>query len=280
MRMPNMKTKWLYVVAALSALILVPIGAALARPMPCITEERGCDKEVLCAFKIDLAEKILLYKANLANSPTTKRARNGTRQGVKYDGALYNASLAEAKREDPTASAEDLAVEAYKKFALKLRAKLDMEASKYKDCTSLGVQPKDELRGTWSGMGTDQSDCNVYGTIGIGNNAKNVTLDSLLDQSSGCREFYDSDRKHEGIHEGFCNGRHRVKDPLPPLRDLGGYIDEDIEAYRESMQQAGNDLQRLQIQCSTDPNLDEYRKRADQLLNQLQQYGVKVAGRK
>jgi hypothetical protein len=63
------------------------------------------------------------------------------------------------------------------------------------------------------------------------------------------------------------------------LRDLGGYIDEDIEAYRESMQQAGNDLQRLQIQCSADPNLDEYRQRADELLNQLKQYGVKVAGR-
>ena len=59
MRMPKMKTKWLYVGAALSALVLVPIGAVLASPMPCITESRGCDKDVLCAFKIDLAEKII-----------------------------------------------------------------------------------------------------------------------------------------------------------------------------------------------------------------------------
>jgi hypothetical protein len=277
--MPNIKTKWLYVAAALSALLLVPIGAVLATPIPCITDGTGCNKDVLCAFKIDLAEKIILYKANLASSPSTQGATNRRAQGVTRNATLYNASLSEAKRENPTASAEDLAVEAYKKFALKLRAKLNMEASRYKDCTSLQVQPNDDLRGTWIGMGTDQSDCNVYGTIGTPEHPQNVTLDTLLDQSSGCREFYDSDRKHEGIHEGFCQGRKKVENPLPPLRDLGGYIDEDIEAYRESMQQAGNDLQRLQIQCSADPNLDEYRQRADELLNQLKQYGVKVAGR-
>ena len=58
----------------------------------------------------------------------------------------------------------------------------------------------------------------------------------------------------------------------PPPTVLG-------EAYRMSMQQDGNDLQRLQIQCSTDPSLDQYRQRADQLLNQLKKYGVKVEGR-
>lgn len=274
-----MKTKWLYVVAALSALILVPIGAALARPMACITDTTGCDRDVLCAFKIDLAEKILLYKANLASSPSKKGAQNRKRQGVTSAPALYSAALSEAKRENPGASAQDLAAAAYDKFANKLREKLNREASKYKDCTSLMVQPNEQLRGTWSGMGTSKVDCNVYGIVGTGDNATHVTLDTLLDQTSGCREFYDSDRKHEGIHEGFCNGRRLVKNPLPPLTTLGGYIDEDIEAYRESMQQAGNDLQRLQIQCSADPDLDQYRKRADQLLNQLKKYGVQVEGR-
>jgi hypothetical protein len=279
MRTPNMKTRWLHVSAALSALILVPIGAVLARPMPCITEDRGCDKDVLCAFKVDLAEKILLYKTNLASSPSINGAKNRARQRVPASNTLYNAALTEANRENRGASAEDIAVEAYKKFALKLRAKLNMEASRYKDCTSLQVQPNDDLRGTWIGMGTAQSDCNVYGTIGTPENPEHVTLDTLLDQSGGCREFYDSDRKHEGIHQGFCRGRQKAENPLPPLRSLGDYIDEDIEAYRESMQQAGNDLQRLQIQCSADPDLDEYRSRADELLNELKQYGVKVAGR-
>ena len=272
-----MKTKWLHVGAALSALVLVPIGAVLARPMPCITEARGCDKDVLCAFKVDLAEKILLYKANLAASPSG--AKNRKLQRVTADDTLYKAALKEAMMEDRTARDGDLAILAYNKFASKLREKLNREASRYKDCTSLGVQPNDDLRGRWLGMGTAQSDCNVYGTIGTVEHPQNVTLDTLLDQSSGCREFYDSDRKHEGIHEGFCQGRKRVKDPLPALKDLGGYIDEDIEAYRMSMQQDGNDLQRLQIQCSADPGLDEYRKRADDLLNELKQYGVKVEGR-
>jgi hypothetical protein len=271
---PTLNKKWL--LAGLSALLLAPMGVALAVPAQCITDTTMCDKDLLCAFKVELAEKLLLYQTFVANSPTTKKATGGTRQGVRYSGALYDAALAEAKREDPNASAEELAASAYDKFANKVRAKLQQQAAQYKDCSSLGLTPNETLRGTWSGMHTDKADCSVYGDIGTGAAKKTVFLDDLKDQTDGCLEVYDSDRGHEAVHQDFCNKRRAGQ--LPPSVGLGGYIDEDIAAYRYSLQHAANDLQRMQILCSADPTTDEFRQRAQQLLDKVKQYKINQAG--
>jgi hypothetical protein len=267
---PSIRKKWL--LAGLSALLLAPVGAALARPTKCITDTTTCDHDLLCAFKIELAEKLLLYQTFVANSPATKKAPNRTRQGVSYSGALYDAALAEAKREDPTLSAADLAASAYDKFANKVRAKLKQEASEYKDCTSLGVTPNETLRGTWSGMHTSQDSCSVYGDIGVDAAKQTVLLDDLKAMTDGCLEFFDSDRGHEAVHEDFCNKRHAGQ--LPPSVGLGGIIDEDIAAYRYSVQQAANGLEQMQILCSADPTTDAFRSRAAELLQKVKQYKI------
>lgn len=276
MTSPKTKRKRLYAIVGLFAVALIPLGVALATPMECIKDGQMCNKDLLCAFKVELAEKILLYETFLGNSPATKKAKKMTRQGVKYSGALYDAALAEAKAENPGASAADLAAAAYQKFTTKVRAKLSQEASKYKDCTALGVMPNDTYRGTWSGMHTDKNDCNVYGDIGTGDAHESVALDDLKRRTEGCIEVYQSDRGHEAVHQDFC--MKRLRKELPASEGLQGYIDEDIEAYRYSLQHASNDLTRLQLQCTTDPSTDQFRKRADDLLKKLKQYRINQEG--
>jgi hypothetical protein len=273
---PNTKRKLKYVAAGLTALLLAPMGAALARPEACIKDDTKCDKNLLCSFKIELAEKILLYETYVANTPATKKAPKSTSQGVKYNGKLYDAALKEAKAENADASAEDLASAAYEKFNDKVRAKLAAEASKYEDCSSLKVTPSKTHRGTWSGMHTDKADCNVFGEIGTGKDRTTHSLDDTKDMTDGCLEVWQSDRGHEAVHQDFCYKRKGKK--IPESVGLQGYIDEDISAYRYSVQHAAGDLQKLQLLCSTDPTTDEFRARADELLKKALQYQQNQAG--
>jgi hypothetical protein len=284
----NTRKKWTYVIAGLSALALAPIGAVLARPAKCIPENAcvpgnaqpgcvpfTCKPELYCAFKIDLAEKMILYKTFVQNSPTTKRNPS---EGIQYDGKLVKDALAQAKKENPKAKGAELANDAYGAFVALADAERSKQASKYKDCSSLGIMPNEALRGSWSGMGTDPDDCNVYGLIGKRPNQEKVTLDTVLDKSDGsCREFYDNDRGHESVHQGFCQGRRAGTEPA--WSDVGSIIDEDIAAYRFSVQRAASDLERLSILCSADPDVDAVRKRAKDLIDKMAQYQQKKAGK-
>ncbi len=272
----NPKSKRLYVLAGLSALLLAPLGAALARPEQCITDQTKCDYDLLCAFKVELAEKMILFQTFVANSPRTQAAKNSSLNGVKYSGALYRAALAEAKKEDPTATGDDLAALAYSKFTKKVKAELDAQASKYKDCKSLGVTPKDSLRGTWTGMRTSKKDCTVYGDP-PDDSQVGISLDDLKKSSQGCLEVWESDRGHEAVHEEVC--RLRLANRNRPPLTLQDYIDEDTEAYRYNVQHAANDLEQMQIRCTADPKADDFRKRADELLKKATQYQANKAGK-
>lgn len=270
------RSKRLYVFAGLAALLLAPIGGVLAAPKECITPETKCDYDLLCAFKVELAEKMFLFETFVANSPRTKAAKGSTVNGVKYDGSLYNAALREAKKAEPKAEGDDLAAAAYDKFAAKVRAKLAAEAGKYNECNSLGVVPKGALRGTWSGMRTSKKDCSVYGpppddsTVGI-------LLDDLKKSSEGCLEIWDSDRGHEAIHQEICRQRLANRD-RPPLT-LQDYVDEDAEAYRYNVQRAVEDLSRMQIRCTADQKAAEFRKRADELIKKAAKYQANQGGK-
>lgn len=270
------KSKRLYVVAGLSALLLLPIGAALGKPVQCITDQTQCDYDLLCAFKVELAEKILLFETFVANSPTTKASKNGTREGVRYSGALYDAALAEAKKEDPTATGDDLAALAYSKLTKKVKAKLDQEAGKYKDCKALGVTPNEKLRGTWTGMRTSRKDCTVYGNP-PDDSQVGVPLDDYKKQNDGCLEIWESDRGHEAVHEDAC--RRRLANRNRPPDTLQSYVDEDTEAYRYNVQHAANDLTQMQIRCTADPKTKDFRKRADELLDKAKRYQASQAGK-
>lgn len=273
----NPRSKWLYLTAGLAALLLAPVGNALGQPEQCIKDDTRCNYDVLCAFKVELAEKMLLFKTFVENSPKTKSAKNRTLNGIEYSGKLYDAALAEAKKEDPKASGGDLASLAYSKFTAKAQAKLDSEAANYKDCKSLGVTPKDELRGTWTGMRTSKTDCTVYGNPPKGSSEIGVSLDSYKKASTGCLEVWDSDRGHESVHEEACRKRLAMKE-RPPL-SLQDYIDEDTEAYRYNVQHAINDLSQMQLRCTHDPKTNEFRKRADELLKKATQYQAQQAGK-
>ncbi|RYZ05634.1 MAG: hypothetical protein EOO73_19275 [Myxococcales bacterium] len=266
----NLKSKWIYVTAGLAALVLAPLGAALARPTQCIKPETKCDYDLLCAFKVDLAEKILIYEAFIRNSPATQKAPKQTRQGIKYSGKLYQAALAQAKKEDPSLSGEDLASATYQIFVSKVRESLGQQASKYKDCKSLGTTAKDQYVGSWSGMLTDKEDCNVYGSKLVGNNVERLTVGDLKDASQGCLEMWDGDRGHEAIHQDAC--RARLANKGAPPQTFKSYVEEDAQAYRYSLEQSSNHLKRLQLLCTADPKAKEFRERADDLLKKAAQY--------
>ncbi|HYP87456.1 MAG TPA: hypothetical protein VEQ59_04870 [Polyangiaceae bacterium] len=274
--MKNTKSKRLYLLAGLSALLLAPVGAALGKPAQCITDDTKCDHDLLCAFKVELAEKILLFETFVANSPTTQAARKGTLQGVKYNGKLYQAALAEARAAEPGATGDDLAALAYSRFTKKVREKLRTESSKYKECKSLGVTPNETLRGTWTGMRTSKKDCTVYGDP-PNDSEVGISLDDLKKKSDGCLEIWESDRGHEAVHEDAC--RRRLANRERPPLTLQNYIDEDTEAYRYNVQHAANDLSKMQLLCTADPKTDDFRKRADDLLKKAAQYRANQAGK-
>jgi hypothetical protein len=272
----NTKSKRLYLVAGLSALLLAPVGAALGRPVQCIKDDTKCDYDLLCAFKVELAEKMILFKTFVANSPRTKAAKKSTLNGVKYSGKLYTEALAEAKKEDPTASGDDLASLAYSKFMKKVRATLNAQAAKYQDCKSLGVTPNNALRGTWTGMRTSKKDCTVYGDP-PNDSEIGISLDDLKKSSEGCLEVWESDRGHEAVHEDFC--RRRLANRERPPLTLQDYVDEDTEGYRYNVQHASNDLIQMQLRCTADPKTADFRKRADDLLRKAAQYQANQAGK-
>lgn len=261
---PNTKRKWIYVTAGLSALLLAPVGAALSAPVaPCITKETKCDKTLLCAFKLELEEKVLLYKTVAAASSDAKEA--GTFQGIKYSSKLYDAALAEAQAVRPRLTGNALASKAYRNFVAKMRAKLPSKAAKFKDCSVLGIKPDETKRGTWDGMETSRSDCSIYGTP-PGDNDDPILLDKYKETHEGCEEVWESDLGHERVHQNACYLR---KNKMDTFQD---YIDDDTNAYRYSVQHAVNDLTKMQIKCSTDPSTAEFRQRASNLLTQAQRY--------
>lgn len=272
----NTKSKRLYLVAGLSALLLAPISAALGRPEQCIKDDTKCDYDLLCAFKVELAEKMILFKTFVANSPRTKAAKKSTLNGVKYSGKLYTEALAEAKKEDPTATGDDLASLAYSKFMKKVRATLNAQAAKYQDCKALGVTPNNALRGTWTGMRTSKKDCTVYGDP-PNDSEIGISLDDLKKSSQGCLEVWESDRGHEAVHEEMC--RRRLANRERPPLTLQDYVEEDAEGYRYNVQHAANDLTQMQLRCTADPKADDFRKRADDLLRKAAQYQANQAGK-
>jgi hypothetical protein len=261
---PNTKRKWIYVTAGLSALLLAPVGAALSAPIEqCIKDTTMCDKTLLCAFKIELEEKVLLYKTVAAASTDAKEA--GTFQGIKYSSKLYDAALKEAKAVRPALTGNALASKAYRNFVAKMEAKRASEASRYKDCSLLGVTPDETRRGTWKGMETSRVDCSIYGTP-PGQDDDPILLDEYKETNQGCEEVWESDLGHERVHQSACYLR---KNKMDTFQD---YIDDDTNAYRYSVQHAVNDLTKMQIKCSADPSTDKFRERADKLLNQAKKY--------
>jgi hypothetical protein len=264
----HIKRKWIYITAGLSALLLAPVGAGLAAPISqCIQSTTMCDKELLCAFKIELEEKMILYKRFASSSSFAKDAKPpGSFQGLTYNSTLPKNALTAANKVTPKPTGADLAFEAYNQFVDASKADLDRQAAKYKQCTALGVTPNETLRGTWKGMATTLPDCEMGGPPTT-KGGPVVPFYIFKPMHQGCQEIWESDVGHETVHQDACYNRGGTR-----LQTLQDYIDDDMHAYRYSVQSAVNNLKKMQVKCSTDPMTAEFREQAQKLIDEAAQY--------
>lgn len=270
----HLKRKWIYVTAGLSALLLAPVGAGLAEPISqCITNATMCDKQLLCNFKVDLEEKMILYKMFASASSFARDAKSpATFQGLTYDKAAFDSALAAGKKVNPRATGADLAFNAYNEFVKKSKAKLDAQAASYKQCEDLGAAPN-KLRGTWTGMATSLPDCEIGGPPTTPGGP--VTPFYIYKpMHEGCQEIWEGDLGHETVHQDACYARGGTR-----LQTLQDYIDDDTHAYRYSVQHAVNNLKKMQVKCSADPLKPAFRARAQQLIDEAAAYQAVKAGK-
>ena len=269
----RIKRKWIYLTAGLSALLLAPVGAGLAAPISqCIKDTTMCDYQLLCNFKVDLEEKMILYKRFAGSSSFARDAKPpGSFQGLTYNKTAHDAALAAAKKASPSATGAVLAFNAYNEFVKKSKADLDGQAASYKQCRPLGVTPN-ALRGTWTGMATSLPDCEIGGPPATpGGPVTPFYIYKPMHQ--GCQEIWEGDLGHETVHQDACYARGGTR-----LQTLQDYIDDDTHAYRYSVQHAVNNLKKMQVKCSSDPMSAAFRERAQQLIEQAAQYQAVKAG--
>lgn len=256
-------------IAVFLAVTLLPFGVASAVTKQCINDEDPCNPALLCSFEADLAGKVATYQAYLRNSQVNKNSKTKKREGIRYQGDLYDAALAEAKEKNPNASAAAQRRAAANLFNDNLRASLKDKVPQYKACGIPDVELDDSALPTWDGMHTSE-DCNVYGDTEDGS----VLLDDLKQDTGACLEFFERDVGHEKIHQTRCEERKKNPSPDDPY-EIDQAIEEEIEAYSYSVKRAAADVQLLALKCSIDPALKTRRARAAALSKQLAAYKAK-----
>jgi hypothetical protein len=90
----------------------------------------------------------------------------------------------------------------------------------------------------------------------------------------GCQEIWESDLGHETVHQDACYARGGTR-----LQTLQQYIDDDMHAYRYSVQSAVNNLKKMQVKCSANPETAAFRQEAQKLIDQAKQYQAVKAAR-
>lgn len=251
------------------AVTLLPFGVASAVAKQCINDGDPCNPALLCSFEADLAGKVATYQAYLRNSQVTRGAKSQKREGVGYDGKLYDAALAEAAAKNPDASKEVQRRLAAEIFNDKLRESLKDRLPKFMKCGVPDVEADDSILPTWNGMHTSE-DCNVYGDTDDGS----VLLGDLKRQTTACMEFFDRDVGHENVHQALCTERKRNPPANDPY-DIDQAIEEEIAAYNYSVKRAAADVRALALKCSVDPSLKTRRARAKDLSKKLAAYKAK-----
>jgi hypothetical protein len=252
-----------YAALALSfTLWLAPLQVARANAT-CMQNDNKCEPDKLCSFKAALAEKVFIYEAYLRNSQVTKR--KGKREGIRYDGTLYDASLQEAHDSFPNATGDDLLEKAGQIFQEKIR-KYAEDNFKMPTCTG-GAMVNSALfpKAGYTGAETD-THCQVwfkyeggqYAPAGFGAN-----------DATPCQEFYDRDLAHEMIHKASCE---QAKTTGKNLHRIDNMIEDEIAAYRHSVLLTKAYLRLLSIRCSSLPNRDALKTRAMRIQNLLAPY--------
>ena len=124
----------------------------------CLKNDNPCQPDKLCSFKAALAEKVLLYQLYLRNSQVTKR--RGSREGVRYDGDLYDTSMSEAQTAFPKETAAQQRVRAGQIFQEKIR-KYASDHFKLPACKTGSVDLSLFPKKGYSGMNTNEA-CQVW----------------------------------------------------------------------------------------------------------------------
>lgn len=254
--------RWTAAAALGLSLFFQPMPTAVAAPQ-CLKTENQCDPDKLCTFKASLLEKVIIYQAYLRNSQVTKR--RGKRDGVRYDGTMYNESVSEARRDYPRESAEEQMVRAGQIFQAKMRK---YAAERYKDpvCKNGTVRNSFFPKAGYTGMSTDEH-CRVfvsfeggqYDPAGFGAN-----------DATSCQEFYDRDRAHEIIHQRRCEAaKARGKPQTLAIDEL---IEEEIIGYEHSVRLTNAYVRLLSLQCSSEASPDDLRARAERIQQLLGPY--------
>lgn len=241
----------------------LPVPKAYAAPS-CLGSGNQCKPDALCTFKAQLAEKVFLYQTYLRNSQVTKKAKNKKRDGIRYNGALYDASVKEAKERFSTATPEELRVKAGQIFQEKIRAYAQANFA-IPQCSTGALDRSLLPKEGYSGMFTNEH-CQVrvnylggdYDPEGFG-----------ASHTTSCQEFYDRDRAHEVLHQNTCN---KAKDTSKNLDDIDAMIEDEILAYEHSVRLSEAYVRLLSIECSTRPNPDEQKKRAKRIEDLLSPY--------
>ncbi len=257
------------VLLTVAGLTLLPFGVAMAVPKQCINAKDPCNPSLLCSFEADLAAKVATYQALLANSQQTRKQGNQRREGIRYNGRLYNAALKEARTKYADDSDAVQREQAANIFNTKLRQQLAPKLPQFMKCSVEGVRADKSVLPSWDGMHTSE-DCNIYGDVG----EDSVLLSDLKKNTEACQEFFDRDVGHENIHQKRCYERGR-KPPAENPDGIDQHIEGEIEAYRYSIQRASNDVALLGEKCSVDPNLKTRRERAKALSNHLKKFKAK-----
>jgi hypothetical protein len=257
---------WARLVGLVAAMTLaIPFTpAALAAPT-CIDSDNPCEPNKLCTFKAQLAEKVFLYQTLLRNSQVTKNRFKGRREGIRYDGKLYDAAWSEARRDFPDDSKAEQAVKAGQIFNQKLREYVGKNFVIPK-CSGTAMLDRSLLpKAGYGGMTTDEN-CRVwvnyeggeYDPGGFGANDK-----------TSCQEFYDRDRAHEIIHQRNCEA---AKKSGKDQHAIDALIEEEITAYAHSVRLSLAYVRVLSIECSAEPNPDDQKARAKRVEDLLGPY--------
>jgi hypothetical protein len=229
--------------AALLVACLVPLGVVLAAPPPCI--KRGdltCEPAKLCSFAFQLANDqtmLQLFRANQSpSSPLHKKALELSKRplpdgGVVSEGAAFDQLVSE-----------------------EARAKL----SKLKRCGLLNnIEPDKSILPDWDSFYTSE-DCYQYSQH---DNTTEV-LSEFKDKSGACPEFVAVAAGHEDMHTAECN-----RDRTPARHTLSHHIPEDIEAYKYSVAKGTENVRRLALRCTTDPDKASRQLRAKTVIKYL-----------
>ncbi|MET0287072.1 MAG: hypothetical protein ABW352_21490 [Polyangiales bacterium] len=249
------------------ALLLWLLPAYASANANCMESDNQCDPDKLCTFKAALAEKVFIYQAYLRNSQKTRRW--GGREGIKYDGKLYDASIAEAKDAFPNASAEDQLVKAGQIFQEKIR-KYAEDNFKTPTCqgggmVKLSLFPKAGYTGAYT-----NDRCQVWFKYNGGEYSAQGFGSTDM---TPCQEFYDRDLAHEMIHKASCEA---AKTSGKNLDRIDNMIEDEIAAYRHSVWLTKAYVRLLSIRCSKLPNRDELKKRVQRIEDLLSPYLMKA----